>query len=108
MSKRAMISQPMGGIKPSEIIRIRTRAFTWLQENGYSIENTLFTGEEYSNSELYKQGVNNNGIYMLGKSLEAMSKVDTVYFCKGWDKARGCQIEHSVAKSYGLHVLYED
>ena len=30
-----------------------------------------------------------------------MSECDTVYFCKGWENARGCKIEHEVAKSYG-------
>lgn len=30
------------------------------------------------------------------------------YFCKGWENARGCRIEHDAAVAYGLEVLYED
>lgn len=29
-------------------------------------------------------------------------------FCKGWENARGCRIEHDAAVAYGLEVLYED
>ena len=47
-------------------------------------------------------------IYYLAKSLENMSLCDAVYFCKGWDDARGCSIEHSVAFAYGLDILYEE
>ena len=108
MAKRAMISQPMNGKSTAEIIETRNRAFQWLQKNGFTVENTFFNDKEHENSELVKQGVQHNAVFFLGKSIEAMSKVDTVYFCRGWDKARGCQAEHFIAKSYGLKVLYED
>lgn len=36
-----------------------------------------------------------------------MCLCDTVYFCKGWDEARGCRIEHQAALDYGLKVIYE-
>lgn len=44
----------------------------------------------------------------LAKSLENMSLCHVVYFCKGWENARGCRIEHDAAVAYGLEVLYED
>ena len=106
--KKAMISQPMNGIPSSEIIRTRDRAISWLNENGFTVENTLFSDKECPQDKLAEEGVKKINIYMLGKSLEVMSKVDTVYFCEGWNKARGCQTEHFVAKSYGLNVLYEE
>ena len=28
-------------------------------------------------------------------------------FCKGWENARGCRIEHEAAKAYGLEIIYE-
>ena len=35
-----------------------------------------------------------------------MSKCNAVYFCKGWENARGCRIEHETAKAYGFrHYL---
>lgn len=40
-------------------------------------------------------------------SIENMSLCHAAYFCKGWESARGCRIEHEVAKAYGLKILYE-
>lgn len=37
-----------------------------------------------------------------------MSYCHAVYFCKDWEKARGCRLEHEVALAYGLMVIYED
>ena len=34
--------------------------------------------------------------------------IHAAYFCKGWENARGCRIEHAAAVAYGLEVLYED
>lgn len=41
------------------------------------------------------------------KSLENKSLCHVAYFCKGWEKARRCRIEHDAAVAYGLEVLYE-
>ena len=37
-----------------------------------------------------------------------IGKVDAVYFMKGWEKARGCKIEHEVAVQYEKQVFYEN
>ena len=108
MEKKAMICQPMNGKQLSEIIETRNRAISWLMKNGFAVVNTLFTGMEYTDDVLKAEGVQHNPVYFLSKSFEVMSMVDAVYFCSGWDKARGCQAEHFVAKSYGLRVIYED
>lgn len=39
--------------------------------------------------------------------VNTMSRCDTVFFCNGWEGARGCRIEHQVAKAYGMQILYE-
>lgn len=36
-----------------------------------------------------------------------MTLCHAVYFCKGWENARGCRIEHDIAVAYGLEALYE-
>ena len=41
----------------------------------------------------------------LAKSLDNMTRVDAVMFCPGWEKARGCRIEHQAAKAYGIPIL---
>lgn len=47
-------------------------------------------------------------LYFLSKSLYNMSMCHAVYFCKGWQNARGCRIEHDIAVAYGLTVMYEE
>lgn len=54
-----------------------------------------------------ERGVVNPPICFLAKSLENMSMCDTVYFCEGWEAARGCRIEHQAAMAYGLEILYQ-
>ena len=104
---KAMLSQPMAGKTEHGIIETRERAITALKENGYDVVNTLFTDEWYSNESMEARGVVQIPICFLAKSLENMSLCHAVYFCKGWENARGCRIEHEAAKAYGLEIIYE-
>ena len=36
-----------------------------------------------------------------------MSQANLVYFARGWEQSRGCNIEHECAKRYGLVRYYE-
>lgn len=105
---KAMLSQPMAGKTDKEIIETRERAMSELREKGYDIVNTLFTDEWYSRENMEKRGVVQIPLCFLAKSLENMSLCHAAYFCKGWENARGCRIEHEAAKAYGLTILYED
>ena len=105
---KAMLSQPMAGKTNEEIIATRERAIAVLKERGYEIINTLFTDEWYSQEAIKKRGVENIPMCCLAKSLENMSLCHAAYFCKGWENARGCRIEHEVAKAYGMTIIYED
>ncbi len=108
MSKKAMISQPMAGKTDEEIAEARDRARAKLREMGYEFVNTLFTDEWYSEAAMEERGVVQVPLCYLAKSLENMSLCHAAYFCKGWENARGCRIEHDAAVAYGLEVLYED
>lgn len=104
---KAMLSQPMNGKTEEEIVATRNRAISFLQEKGYEIVNTLFTDEWYSNESMKNRGVVHIPLCFLAKSLENMSLCHVVFFCKGWEDARGCRIEHEAAKAYGLEIIYE-
>ena len=108
VNKRAMISQPMAGKTDEEIAEARDRAHARLREMGYKFVNTLFTDEWYSAEAMKERGVVQVPLCYLAKSLENMSLCHAAYFCKGWEKARGCRIEHDAAVAYGLELLYED
>lgn len=103
-----MLSQPMAGKTEKEIIDTRNRAVAELEKRGYEIVNTLFTDEWYSQQSMKQRGVVQIPLCFLAKSLENMSLCHAAYFCKGWENARGCRIEHEAAKAYGLEIIYEE
>lgn len=107
MSKKAMLSQPMAGKTDEEISVTREKAIEALHNAGYEIVNTLFTDEWYSKERLEDKGVVQIPLWFLAKSIKSMSLCHAVYFCKGWENARGCRIEHEAALAYGLTVIYE-
>lgn len=108
MRKKAMISQPMAGLSEDEIVRARDKAIKALEMMGYEVVNTLFTDEWYSKESMEARGVVQIPLCFLAKSLESMSLCHAVYFCKGWEKARGCRMEHEAAKAYGLVIICEE
>ena len=106
--KKAMLSQPMAGKTNEEIAATREKAISALEEKGYEIVNTLFTDERYSKEAMTERGAVQIPLCFLAKSLENMSLCHAAYFCKGWENARGCRIEHEAAVAYGLEILYEE
>lgn len=106
--RRAMLSQPMGGLTDWEIVETRNRAVAELESRGFEVVNTLFTDDWYSDTSMRERGVVQIPLCFLAKSLENMSLCHAAYFCKGWDKARGCKIEHDAAVAYGLEIIYEE
>lgn len=105
---KAMLSQPMNGFTDEEIVATRERAISALTELGYEIINTYFTDEWYSKDSMTQRRVINIPICFLAKSVDNMSKCNAVFFCKGWENARGCKIEHEIAKQYGVVIIYEE
>jgi len=105
--KKAMLSQPMAGKTEEEIISTRDKAIKALDTQGYMVVNTLFTDEWYSKEKMVERGVVQIPLCFLAKGLENMSLCHAVYFCRGWENARGCKLEHEAAKAYGLEIIYE-
>ncbi len=46
------------------------------------------------------------GLRHLAKSLDMLDAADAIYMMPGWEKARGCKIEHECAVAYNIAVLY--
>ena len=106
--KKAMLINPMAGKSEEEIIATLDKAIKALKEKGFEIVNTLFTYEWYSKEKMAERGVVQIPLCFLAKYLENMSLCHAAYFCKGWENARGCKIEHEAAKAYGLEIIYEE
>lgn len=102
--KRIMISQPMNGLTPEQIKSVRDKIVSSLKDDEYLVD-TFFEGQSFTEESLSTKGVTNTPVYFLSKSLELMSTCDAVIFASGWEKARGCRIEHEVALQYGLEII---
>ena len=100
MKKIVMISQPMKGLGYNQIVFNRMNAVEYLNLCGYEVADTILNTDEF-------KGTKNDAVRCLAESIKFMSNVDAVYFLKGWEEARGCKIEHEIAKQYGIEVIYE-
>ena len=96
---KIFISQPMNGKTNEEIENERNYIIDKLRENeSVEIIDSFFKDKPYESSPLW----------YLGESIKLMSEADIVFFCKGWQTARGCQIEHDCALEYGIDTMYEE
>ena len=101
--KKLFISQPMRGKTHEEILSAREKAVAAAERQlGEKVEviNSFFQ-DQFTEGKV-------NPLYWLGKSLCLMAEADVVFFAKGWEEARGCQIENTCAVAYGIDTVMED
>ena len=103
MKQTAMISQPMKDISSDDILATREKAINTLEQFGYDVVDNYFADDGFVSDD-----TKNIPVAYLAKSIAIMAKCNVVYFCRGWETARGCKIEHEIANSYGLAVIYEE
>ena len=105
--KKVMISQPMNGRTNKEIQKERDEIALALKNRGFEVVNSFFVEEKTNEENLENLGVKNNPVWFMAKAIEAMSFCDVVFFVRGWQNARGCNIEHEIAVAYGLEIYEE-
>lgn len=99
MSKKIMISLPMGGRKDEDVLKAMDHYRHILEKKGFEVIDTFFVDKVESK---------NRGLNCLGRSIVAMAECDVVFFAPGWREARGCVIEHYCAETYGLEIITID
>ena len=93
-SFKIFISQPMKGRTDEEIVQERKDIMAkWANKS-----------VEFIDSFFCESGKNSTD--SLGKSISLMGEADLVVFAPGWQNARGCSIEHEVARVYGIPIAY--
>ena len=97
----AMISQPMNNLSEEKIKEAREDAIRLLESLQYKVIDTVF------DDSIIQKDTAQIPVAYLAESIKAMSKCDLVYFCKGWEQARGCRIEHLIAENYGIGIIEE-
>ena len=94
---RVMISQPMNGLTREQIEANRAAVVAELTAAGHEVVDSFVT-------EKAPEG-GNEGLFCLGKSYQIMATVDAVYFLDGWSRARGCCLEFTACREYGVKIL---
>nr|DAV07198.1 MAG TPA: protein of unknown function (DUF4406) [Caudoviricetes sp.] len=100
MAMRLFISQPMRGKTDEQI----------LDERNYAISRAkkiLGDDVEVIDSFFNDVPTDTSPLWYLGESIKLLATADIVYFCDGWDTARGCRIEQMCAADYGINTMYD-
>mgnify|MGYP002567290764 FL=1 len=99
--KRIFISQPMKDKTDEQILKERERAVSAVKEK--------FNGEDVEAIDSFFQSAPHDAkpLWFLGKSLELLSTADVAYFIGEWKNYRGCKIENTCAKEYGIETIEE-
>lgn len=93
-SLNCFISQPMKNKTIEQIKNERKEVIKFLHRNDMN-EISSITED------------NKDPIYTLGESIKLIADADCAYFMKGWNKTRGCIIEHEVCELYGIPIIME-
>ena len=101
--RKLFISQPMRGLTDEEILKAREKIHKKAEKViGEPVELIDSFIKEYP-GEINKSVP----VYYLGKSIQLLSQADIAYFGGDWRNARGCLIEHEVARQYGIKIIEE-
>ena len=96
--KKLFISQPMRGKNNDEIRQVRNESIV-------IAHNICNEDIEVIDSFFEGAPVDAKPLWYLGRSIELLAEADYVYFAEGWDKTRGCIIEHECAVRYGIPII---
>lgn len=101
---KIFISQPMNGKTTEEIENERNYIIDRLREDRLRENESVEIIDSFFKDKPYEA----SPLWYLGESIKLMSEADVVFFCNGWQTARGCQIEHDCALEYGIDTMYEE
>ena len=103
---KVFISQPMNGKTEEEIMAVRQEAIESVKrmhdEEEVEIIDSFF--EDYDPQECNAPD-SKLPVKFLARSIDMLADADEVYFCEGWQTARGCCIEFNVAEGYGIPMI---
>lgn len=99
--KKIFISQPMKDKTDEQILKEREKAVSVVKEK--------LNGEDVEVIDSFFQSAPHDAkpLWFLGKSLELLSTADVAYFIGEWKSYRGCKIENTCAKEYGIETIEE-
>lgn len=108
LPKLFFISQPMADKTDVEIAAERTMIKERIKReiNPAAIFINSVLDREKMKKEIKDKKVKSESLYYLAKSLKLLSTADMAVFATGWEDVRGCRIEETAARQYGIDVYY--
>lgn len=105
MEYRVFISQPMTRRTLDEVKKERQDIETIMHElnDGLSTKGISVKVIDSFDEQAFIEG--RNPLDCLGDCIKKMSEANIVVFAPGWDKSRGCRIEHQCAVEYQLATI---
>lgn len=103
---KLFISQPMNGKTDADILNERNLV---IASATFRIQKRELNPPDIEVIDSFFQGAPHDAkpLWYLGESLKKLAEADVAIFAKGWQKSRGCRIEHEAAVAYGIEVMYE-
>ena len=98
--KKLFVSQPMAGILDEVILGERDKIVKKAKEAlGEDLEliDSFVDGRTFSEK--------NAPVRYLAQSIAFLADADVAAFGKGWERARGCRIEHQICLEYGIDII---
>lgn len=98
--KKIFISQPFKGRTEEEVFEERGRLQKMVEE---------VYGEPVEVIDQYHQTASKGAgrFYYLSQDLLMMGEADLIVFSRNWHTAKGCMVEHELARVYGLNYVEE-
>lgn len=98
---RVFISQPMRDKTNEQIKTERKRALDEIK--------TLYPNEEIEEIQSFFEDTPHNTapLWYLGESIKLLGQAYFAYFCKEWDKYRGCIAENTICDLYKIPHIEE-
>lgn len=105
MEYRVFISQPMTGRTLDEVKKERQDIESIMHEldDGLSTKGISVKVIDSFDEQAFIEG--RNPLDCIGDCIKKMSEANIVVFAPGWDKSRGCRIEHQCAVEYQLATI---
>ena len=92
---KVYISQPYAFKSDEEIVKVRTNIIKQLYD--------YLKDVEVLDSVIQKEQT--FGLKQLSQSILVLSDADAIIFAPGWEKSRGCRIEHTIAQEFNIPIV---
>jgi hypothetical protein len=106
---KIFISQPMNGLSDEEIEKVKEEAkkeikkiYSFFDRNG-----ELEIISMHDVPVVYRTDKEPSRLWYLGRAIQYLEDVDSIYFCKGWENSKGCRVEKFVATEYNIGIYYQ-